>query len=188
MNYASALATLALCSLLAACGHDTDGQSIDFGGGMHLSHGGIRAGDGQITLLAPHAPNAVINANGDLQIDQQPVAVDPAVRDLLKSYYQNAITVRTDGIATGKAGAAVGKEAVRSVMSSLSSGNTDQIKQQVEAKAQLVKQSALKLCDDLGGIQAAQDHLVAQLPAFQPYGHIVSGDDVNDCRHDTSVR
>ncbi|MBE1161209.1 hypothetical protein [Dyella acidiphila] len=186
MNHARLFGTLALCGLLAACNHDS-GHSIDFGAGIHLFHGSIRTGDGQITLRASHAPDAIIDADGDLRIDQQAVTVDPAVRELLKSYYQHAMTVETDGIDTGKAGAAVGKQALQSVVSSLSGGNSGQIKQQVEAKAQQVKLAALKLCNDLGGIQSAQDQLVTQLPAFQPYGHIVSNDDVNDCKNGIHV-
>lgn len=185
MNYAKLLGTVALCGLLAACGHGNGGIHIDTG--IHLSHGGIHPGDGQITVYASNAPDAVISANGDLQINQQAVAVDPAVRELLKTYYQNAMMVRTDGIATGKAGAAVGEQVTKSVAGALASGHPEQIGQDVEAKAQLVKRAALKICQDLGAIQAAQDQLAAKLPAFQPYSHLVRSDDISDCENDTVV-
>jgi hypothetical protein len=191
MNYANALGILALCGLLTACGHDDGEHSIDImhiGPGIHLSHGGIRPGDGEVTVYTSHEPDAVINANGDLQIDQQTVAVDPAARELLKNYYQNAMMVRTDGIATGKAGAAVGAQALKSVASGLSSGHPEQIGQDVQAKAQQVKLSALKICQDLSAIQLAQDQLAARLPAFQPYGHIVSLDDSGDCKNAKAAR
>jgi hypothetical protein len=188
MNFAKAFGTMVLCSALSACGHGNgDFSTIHIGPGIHLHHGGIHTGDGQITLYTSDAPDAVISANGDLKIDQQAVAVDPAVRELLKSYYQNAMMVRTDGIATGKAGEAVGQQALKSVASGLSSGHPEQIGQDVEAKAQLVKQSALKICQDLGAIQTVQDQLVAKLPAFQPYGHLVSSNDIGDCKSDTVV-
>ncbi|GFZ99420.1 DUF2884 domain-containing protein [Dyella caseinilytica] len=186
MNYANVLGTLALCSLLTACGHGSSDYSIvNIGPGIHLSHGGIHAGDGQIRVYVSNAPDAVISANGDLQINQQAVAVDPAVRELLKTYYQNAMMVRTDGIATGKAGAAIGEQVAKSVTQALSSGHPEQIGQDVEAKAQLVKQSALKICQDLGAIQTAQDQLAAKLPAFQPYSHLVTNHDISDCKDDT---
>jgi hypothetical protein len=188
MNYATMLGTLALCGLLAACGNDSDSHSITSDAGVHLSSGSIRAGDGQITLRTSGTPDAVISAQGDLQINQQAVTVDPAVRDLLKSYYQNAISVRTDGIATGKAGAEVGEQALKSVTKGMTSGHPDQIQAEIEAKAQVVKEAALKVCADLGNIQSAQDQLVAQLPAFKPYGHIVSADDVSDCKNDIHVQ
>jgi hypothetical protein len=191
MNYANTLGILALCGLLAACGHGNGGHVIDIahlGPGIHLSNGGIQHGNGQVTLYTSHAPDAVINANGDLQINQQPVTVDPAARELLKNYYQNATMAWTDSIATGKAGEAVGKQALKSVANGLSNGHPEQIGQEVEAKAQQVKQSALKICQDLGTIQITQDQLAAKLPAFQPYGHIVNKDDIGDCKNDTVVR
>ncbi|GLQ97533.1 hypothetical protein [Dyella mobilis] len=177
--------SLALCTLLAACSGSNQ-ASINSDGDFNL-HGSIQAHDGYITLRASSAPDATISANGDLKINDQAVTVDPAVRALLQSYYQNALMVRNDGIATGKAGAAVGAQALKSVASGLASGHTDQIQQQVEAKAQTVKQAALKICQDLGSIQLAQDQLVAQLPAFKPYGQIVNGGDVNDCKKDIYV-
>ena len=187
MNYAALLVTLAACSLLAACNGDSDSHSITHDSGIHLSNGSIRAKDGQIIVRSPDSPDAMISDQGDLTINQQAVTVDPAVRDLLKSYYQNATAVRADGIATGKAGAEVGKQAVESVKQGLASGHPDQIGQEIEAKAQIVKEAAMKICQDLGGIQSAQDQLTVQLPAFKPYGHIVSSDDVSDCRNNIHV-
>jgi hypothetical protein len=190
MNFAKMFGTLLLCGVLAACGHGNGDHSIEFahiGPGIHLYHGGITPGDGQITLYVSDTPDAVITANGDLQIHQQAVSTDPVVRELLKAYYQSAMMVRTDGIATGKAGAAVGEQAAKSVVSGLASGHPEQIGQDVEAKAQLVKQSALKICQDLGAIQAAQDQIAAKLPAFQPYSHLVGKNDVGDCKEGTTV-
>jgi hypothetical protein len=182
MKHAFLFATLTLCSLLAACDGGSDGHSITIESGVHLSNGSIRTKDGQIILRTSNAPDAMISAQGDLTINQQSVAADPAMRDLLKSYYQNATAVHTDGIATGKAGADVGKQAMESVKEGLANGHPDQIGPEVEAKAQLVKEAALKICQDLNGVQAAQNQLAAQLPAFKPYGHIVSADDVSDCK------
>jgi hypothetical protein len=184
MNHANVFRMLALCGLLTACSHDNEGYS---GARIHLSHGGMHLGDGQITLYASNAPDAVITANGDLQISQQAVAVDPVARELLKTYYQNAMMIRTDGIATGKAGAAVGAQAVESVASGLANGHPEQIGQDVEAKAQQVTQSALKICQDLGAVQTAQNQIAVKLSAFQPYSHLVSMNDVSDCKNDNVV-
>jgi hypothetical protein len=188
MKSVSALVTLALCGLLAACGHGSDNHLVVITGDTDVLNGNIRLSDGHVTLRARDAPDAIISANGELQINQQSVSVDPAVQELLKSYYQNAMMVRTDGIATGKAGEAVGEQAVKSVASNLASGHPEQIQQDVEGKAQAVKQAALKICQDLGNIQSAQDQLVTQLPAFKPYGHIINADNISDCKNDTYVR
>lgn len=188
MKLAACLAMLTFCSLLAACGNGSD-TSVTFStDNTNMLNGHIRLSDGLVMLHAENAPDATIAATGDLQIGEQNVQVDPAVRELLKSYYQNAMLIRTDGIATGKAGAAVGEAAAKSVVSNLASGNPDQIQRDVEAKAQGVKQAALKICQDLGNIQTAQDQLVAQLPAFKPYGNIVKAGNVSDCKNDTYVR
>jgi hypothetical protein len=188
MKRVSVLATLTLCGLLAACGNGSDNHLSISTGDTDMLNGNIRLGHGQVTLRAHDAPDASISANGDLQINQQSVATDPAVRELLKSYYENAMMVRTDGIATGKAGEAIGEEVAKNVASNLASGHPDQIQPDVEAKAQLVKQAALKICEDIGNIQTAQNQLVTQLPAFKPYGNIVSASDVSDCKSDTYVK
>jgi hypothetical protein len=182
MKYATVSGMLVLCSLLAECGHHSDITVIGGEGGAVNVNMGL--GNGQVTLHAQDAPDAVITANGDLQINQQPVTVDAADRELLKSYYENAMMIRTDGIATGKAGVAVGAQALKSVATRLASGNPDQIQQDVDAKAKLVKEAALKICHDLGNIKTSQDQLAAQLPAFKPYGSVISADSVNDCEKD----
>lgn len=183
MKCAAVFGILTLCGLLAACGnHSDDEVTIGGHGGMVNVHMGFE--NGQVALHAQDAPTAVISAAGDLQIDQQPVAVNQAQRELLKSYYENAMMIRTDGIATGKAGVAVGAQALKSVATRLASGNPDQIQQDIDAKTKLVKDAALKICHDLGNIKSTQDQLVAQLPAFKPYGNVIGGDDVNDCEKD----
>jgi hypothetical protein len=187
MKYPILLGVSMLCGLLAACDGNSDSHSITRGTGVHLSNGSIRAENGQITLNTADAPDAAITAQGELTIHQQAVAVDPASRNLLESYYQNALAVHADGIATDKAGENMGEQALQSVKQGLASGHSDQIKQQLEAKAQILKESALKICQDLGNIQSAQDQLATQLPAFKPYGHIVSADDVSDCKNDIHV-
>lgn len=195
MRHLSSLSFLALCCLLAACSDHSDDHSVAV---VHanwhltvinsnvdgLSHGSIHLGNGDVTIRANDAPDAVITANGDLRIDQRPIAVDAPQRELLKSYYGGATTILTDGIATGKAGAAVGEEAAKSVLTRLASGNPDKIQQDIDTKVKPLKEAALKICDDLGNVKHSQDQLAAALPAFKPYGNVVSVDDVEDCKKD----
>ncbi|RDS86469.1 hypothetical protein DWU99_04320 [Dyella psychrodurans] len=164
---------------MSACSnHMDDLNSSD------IMNGSIRLSHEQVTLHAKDSPDAVISANGDLQIDQKSVETSPAERELLKSYYENAMMIRTDGIATGKAGAAVGAQALKSVAKGIAGGNGDQIQQEIDAKTKVVKEAALKICQDLANIKTNQDQLVAQLPAFKPYDNVISGDDVGDCQKD----
>jgi hypothetical protein len=186
---------IALCGLLAACGDHSDDHNVtvvNSGGHISvynsningLSHGRIQLSNGNVTIRTESAPDAVINANGDLQIDQHPVAINDAQRALLKSYHDNAMMILTDGLATGKAGAALGQEAAKSVLTNLANGNPDKIQQDIDAKTRPLKEAALKICTDLGDVKQNQDQLAAALPAFKPYGNVVGSDDVDDCKKD----
>lgn len=182
MRYAIIFGLLTMCCLLAACGKHSDNIIIGGSHGVVDIHLGL---EGQrVTLHAQDAPEATINADGDFQVNQQPVAVNASERELLKSYYENAMMIPTDAIATGKAGAAIGAQALKSVASQLAGGNPDHIKQDVEAKAATVKAAALKICQDLGNTKTAQDQLAAQLPAFKPYGNVIDADSVSNCEKD----
>lgn len=195
MRHLSSMSALALCCLLAGCGDHSDDHSItvvhsngritvinsDVGG---FSHGDIHLGHGDVTVHTSGAPDAIISANGDLRIEQRPVAVDAAQRELLKSYYGSAMMILTDGIATGKAGAAVGEEAAKSVLTRLASGSPDKIQQDIDAKVKPLKAAALKICDDVGNVKSSQDQLAATLPAFKPYGNVIAAGDVDDCKKD----
>jgi len=175
----------ALCCVLGACGDHSGGHitviNSNVGG---FSNGSIHLGNGDVAVRANGAPDAVITANGDLRIDQHPIAVDATQRELLKAYYGNAMAILTDGIATGKAGAAIGEEAAKSVVTRLASGNPDKIQQDIDAKVKPLKEAVLKICNDVGSVKKNQDQLAATLPAFKPYGNVISGDDVEDCKKD----
>lgn len=175
MKRATLLGTVLLCGALAACSNDVDSDMLN--GSIRLSHD-------EVTLHAKDTPDAQIGANGDLKIDQQAIQTSPAERELLKSYYENVLMIRADGIATGKAGVAVGAQAMKSVAQGLAHGNSDQIQQQIDAKTKAVTEAAMKICQDLANIKTNQDQLVTQLPAFKPYGNVVSGSDVGDCQKD----
>lgn len=180
------ISVMALCGLLAACGDHSGDRNITVinSNVTGLSHGQLHLGNGDITIHTDGAPDAVISANGDLQIDRHPVAIGAAQRVLLKSYHDNAMLILTDGIATGMAGAALGKEATKSVMTHLADGNPDQIQQDIDAKAKPLKEAALKICTDLDNVKNSQDQLAGALPAFKPYADVISSSDVKGCRKD----
>jgi hypothetical protein len=181
---ASLIGAMVLTGSLAGCGQDSD-VSIIGSGDSNLLNGGIRLHDGQVTLHAKGAPDATISATGDLGIDEHVVEVNAEQRNLLQQYYRNAAAVRQHGIETGKAGAAIAGQAISSVAKGVTSGNTDQIDKEIDAKTAIVTQTALKICGDLAGIKTAQDGLAANLPAFKPYAAIVEADAVTDCEKDS---
>jgi hypothetical protein len=186
MKNTFALGLLTACLLITACSGKSDNDVIVTNGTTDMANGHIRLNNDQVVLRVDGSPDATISANGDLQIDQQAVNINDAQRQLLKSYYQSAFAIRTDGIATGKAGAAVGAQAIKSVAARLANGDPDNIQQDVDAKTKLVKEAAQKICQDISGIQTAQNQLTPQLPAFKPYGSIIGGSDAKDCMSGTN--
>lgn len=195
MRQTASLGIVAVCCLLAACGDHSDqhsvsiiqsnGHIISIDSDMtDLSNGSIQISKGEVVVRAHGAPDAIIDASGDLRIDQKPVAVDAASRGLLKTYYDNALTIRTDAIATGKAGMAVGEQAAKSVLTRLASGHPDQIQHDIDSKTKLVKEAAAKICQDLRTTKLSQDQLATNLSAFKPYGTVVGDNDINECEKD----
>jgi len=157
-------------------------------GGCNSSHqvsidDGISLSGDHVALHAPGRPDAEITAAGDLSIGNTAVTVTPAQRELLKSYYSDALAVRDHGIATGVAGANVASTALSSVAKGLASGNTDKIDAEVNASADKVEAQAANICADLERIHATQDVLSAQLEAFRPYA-VVKASEVDDCARD----
>lgn len=184
MSYPRLLCALIACGLIAGCGNDSNHLSIISDNTTSIADGGIVLEDGAVSLHRDNAPDATITAAGDLQINGSAVTVDPAQREQLQHYYQGVLAVREHGIATGKAGMAIAGAALKGVAASVTSGDTDQIGKQVDAKSQKVGQEAAKICLDLAAIKTAQDNLATQLPAFKPYAGIVGTGDIHNCHKD----
>lgn len=163
----------AFATLLAGCG-----MQIDLGdGGLH----GISIHDGSIAVHARGAADADVTAAGDLSIGGKAVALTPAQRGLLKRYYAQVMAVRDDGIATGKAGAAMAGHAIGSVASGLAHGDPDSIGPAIDARAKQVEAKALAVCNDVAAVQTQQNALALALPAFKPYARI-DGHDATECK------
>lgn len=167
--------------LLAACSSGGQGSrhSSVF---QHLSI----AGNGDVIVHARNGTDARITAAGDLDLDRKPVAVTPAQRPLLEAYHADALALRRDAIATGKAGAGLGLNALGTVAKGLASGDPDSIDKKLQPQADKVDALGQKVCVDLAALHAAQDKLVSALPAFQPYATIESHD-ASEC-HTVEIR
>ncbi|MEO7148628.1 MAG: hypothetical protein ABIY40_01600 [Rhodanobacteraceae bacterium] len=164
MKHKFLFACLLLAPALAACSDSDIGGSGHFNGGF-----GVNFDNAGLVINASGKPSAHINANGDLRIGDALVTVTPAQRELLKGYYGEAMAVRDDGIATGKAGAALGLHAVGSVFGNLLSGTPDKIDQDMDTRSKSVDASAQHLCGDIMQLKTIQQNLAAQLPTFRPY-------------------
>lgn len=164
------LMALLLALPIAACSDANTGGAAHVDG--NLQH--IVFDDAGLVINAPGKPNAHIGANGDLRIGATPVAVNPMQRGLLVRYYGEAMAVRDDGIATGKAGAALGAHAIGSVVGNLFAGTPDKIGRDMDARGKTVEATATHLCGDLVQLKSTQSDLAAQLPAFRPYQDFVA--------------
>lgn len=188
MSYRRVIGLLAMTALIAACGKESGNTNVaSFRSGSVVT-GDITLRKDEVTLHTPGAPEALINAAGDLSIDQQPTPINAAQRALLQDYYRNVLAVNEHGIAAGMAGAVVAGQAIKSVVQGVASGNTDNIDKEIHAKSQKVTQSAVKICQDLANIKAAQDSLAGQLAAFKPYAGIVEASSISDCNGLTARR
>lgn len=166
--------TTLLCLLLAACGRDS-------GTTIAGDNGSIRLRDGVAVIQVAGQPDASVTGDGTLSIAGKPVTLTADQRDLLKQYYVGVYKIRSEGIATGKAGAALAGQAVGSVMSGLAHGDTDQIGKDIQAQAGKVTAQAAAICAGLEQLRGAQDAVAAQIAAFRPYATL-DEDKVGKCR------
>lgn len=184
MTIARLLPLTLAAAMLAACNGHGEHFTLVSASNTSIDNGAIKVVGSRVTLNPDHGPDATISSTGDFAVDGKPVDVTPTQRALLMHYYADAVGVRDHGLATGKAGAAIAGKALDGVAAGLAGGNSDSIGKRVDAQVARVKETAMKICDDLAGIRTLQNQLARQLPAFKPYGQLVSADSVDDCRED----
>ena len=167
MNPIRLLALILLATVLAACNLNSN---ITIGGDKPLRH--LRLEEDRVGIRSPQGDMAWIAADGALEIDRQPVALDAPQQALARSFYIEAKAVQEDGIAIGKSGAAMAGKSLRSVVRGLARGNPDGIGPEIEAEARELEVHAMRLCARIGTLQSAQDDLAQALPAFAPFAVI----------------
>ncbi|KMM73662.1 hypothetical protein ACP93_20555 [Xanthomonas sp. NCPPB 1128] len=172
-------AALAALLSLSACQRSAtnDRVVVDHGGAQSLTFL-----NGDLTLKADGQPPATITRDGKLLIDGKPVALDAEQQRLLLAYRSQIEAVGMQGVEVGKAGAALGVKAAGDAISGVLSGDTEHIGERVEAQADKIKQAALKICDQVAALRAAQDALMEKVPAFRPYSTLEDSD-VRDCKN-----
>lgn len=143
--------------------------------------GSVQASGDKITLRATGHPNAHIDAQGNLLIDDEKVVVTPRQGALLKDYQREVNGMTQDGLAMGKQGVALAGKAVGAAIKGAIGGDSADIEKKIEADARMMEKEALKMCTRLIQIRAVQDQLAAELPVFKPYANIEAGD-IADCR------
>ena len=175
------LGLLLVTGLMVGCGN----SSVSSFGSTVIANGAITVKHDKVTLRVADAPNAIIDAEGTLQVGSKSVSTNPAQRELLKQYYLSAAAVREHGIATGKAGVAFAAESVKDAISSALDGGAGKAREHAKGGSNPVVQAAMKICLDLANIRTVQDSLAAQLPAFKPYAGIIGAAEAGHCRRDS---
>ena len=168
-----ATASIVAAAALVGCNDHSENLSV--------AHGRLHVHSTEITVESHSGPEAHLYADGRLQIGSDDVTLDSAGHAAVVGYFTAAKAMTQHGIDTAKAGAAVGVTAAKEVVQGLAHGDTSKIGANVERKADVVRQAAAKICDDLGTIRGLQQTLASSVESFRPYA-AVSDDDVNDCR------
>ena len=135
----------------------------------------------RIQVRGQGGARAELGPDGALRIDGRSVALDPAQQAASRRYYVQAMGMTQDGVAVGKAGAALAGKAVGNVIAGLTQGDTESIERKVEADAKEVERQALRLCERMAALRGAQDELAGALPAFQPFA-VLDADSVDKCK------
>lgn len=179
--HAATLLTLSL--LVAGCGADVPSsgarvEHVDTQDNVlrHIGFDGDR-----ISVSMPGGRRAEITSAGDLTIGGERIALADPQRAIAQRFFSDAIAIRSEGLAMGKAGAEMAGHAVSAVVAGLAQGDPDSIGEKVEAEAAELERQALKLCERAMALQAAQVELAKAVPAFKPYP-VTTAIDVNDCR------
>lgn len=206
------IATLVLAAslpLLAGCGHDdpapasTDaaapttalGRTVARAmeearrelreGDLSLNHNyDVRVGGAHLRSRGDDSlPSASITPRGDLVIAGQTVTRSDDERALARAYREALIEVAERGMDLGVQGADMGMRAAREAITGLFRGNHGDVEARIEAEARKIEAEAMKLCDRLPDLLAAQEALAAARPEFAPYARMTVAD-VKDCRDD----
>ncbi len=140
--------------------------------------------DGYVSIHGSNASSAVITASGDLRIAGVTTPLTAPQRVLTRRYYHQVQDIVHQGMATGKAGAAMAGKIIGAVITGLASGDTDRIDRTANLQTTKIEVSVAKICDDLQAIQNSQMQITAQIPAFAPYA-VMDKQRVIDCRSGT---
>lgn len=129
----------------------------------------ITVGNQRIAIHANDKPDAVILHDGRLLIGEAAQPTNDAQKMQLKGYYDTTLALRRSAIGAGQEGIATARTAAASVVKGLSSGNPDDIGDEVNQQAAKVDAHAHDIDERLAEMHKLQDQIVAGIPAFAPY-------------------
>lgn len=132
----------------------------------------ITLSDGRVGAIASNGQTAWVDAQGGIEIQGEPLALDQDQRAHGADYHQQAMALREDALRVGRQGAKTGSTAVREVVSGLASGNADQIGNNIDQEARQIEEHVEKMCGQLARLRESQDALAEAVPAFVDYATI----------------
>lgn len=124
-------------------------------------------------------PKAELTPQGDLLINGTAVPFNAEQREAALTYRKEVLAVAEAGMAIGRQGAAIGGEAAALAIESIFGGNAERAEARIEAEAKKIEAAALALCDQVEGLEVAQERLTALVPEFAPYAKSINVD--TDC-------
>ena len=128
-------------------------------------------------------PKAEITPQGELLIEGRSIEANAQQQALLLQYRKQIEGVASAGMDIGVQGADLGVKAATEAIKGIFSGNPGDVEQRIEAEAEKVKLSAMKLCEQLPAMLETQTALAAAMPEFKPYA-TMDQDDIDDCYDD----
>ena len=180
------LLALALAIPLAACGEKPAANAPDtdttIGAKVREATDKARKelAEGNVSIGSDGA-NVELTPTGDLLINGTSIPLNDSQRAITLRYRTQMIGVAEAGIEIGVQGANLGAKAAGEAIKGLFSGDTNKIEERVNAEAEKIKASAMKLCDQLPALMVTQQQLAAAVPAFKPYAKMDQSD-IDDCR------
>lgn len=141
----------------------------------------VRINGKRVQREAGNLPAAEITPAGDIIIAGRTVTTSDDTRALARTYREGIITVAETGMDLGVQGADLGMRAAGEAIGSLLRGNTEDFEKRIEAEAKQLEASAIKLCDHLPDLLAAQQSLAVAVPEFAPYARMEASD-IGDCK------
>lgn len=114
-------------------------------------------------------PKAELTPQGDLLVDGVAVPMTPVQRDAALAFRGEMLAIGEAGMVMGEKGAAIASDALALAATGLFGGDTREGEARIEAKGKAMEADAMKLCERVAGLEAAQTRLADLLPAFAPY-------------------
>lgn len=114
-------------------------------------------------------PKAELSPQGDLLIEGNAVPLTEAQREAALAYRNEVLAVAEAGMVMGEKGADIAGDALALAARGLFGGDTSEAEKAIEAKGKAMEDDAQRLCDRIGGLEAAQERLAALVPEFKPY-------------------